>query len=432
MALLVGRAATVAVAAFTALIVAAVPAWATVFVAVFEGDTVWITSNSAGDTITVTCQGGMVDVAMTSTPSLACDDMTSLNVDANSGADTVDLSGVTLAAFPKLEAAAVDVSDTFADVVTGTEGRDVITADGKDTVTAGVGDDWVDGAESVSAGPGDDWVEGADTASGDEGDDVLRDTDQVQGGPGDDRIVDPGAGGIAGGEGHDVVVADYTRSAAQFPLTLAISDTTLAGIDATGIEQYDITTSTGAWNDSIDSRAYSGVLDVETLDGNDTVRGGPGVDVVDGGAGNDALAPGPGADVVRGGTGDDSISVRDGLADSVSCGDGFDTVVADRADVLIGCESVSLPPPETNPIVGPKKVKKGKKPAFTFGSPAAGAQFECAIDSGPFKPCESPHHVKTKKLSEGKHTLSVRAIQPAGNADPTPSTFRFKVLPKNK
>ncbi|HET6937533.1 MAG TPA: hypothetical protein VFI19_02960, partial [Nocardioides sp.] len=178
--------------------------------------------------------------------------------------------------------------------------------------------------------------------------------------------------------------------------------------------------------------AYSGALVVETLDGNDTVRGGPGADVIDGGAGNDSLDPGPGADVVRGGTGNDTISVRDGVADSVDCGDGVDTVVADRADVLRGCENVALPPPDTNQIVGPQKVKKGKKPTFTFGSPAAGAQFECAIDAGPYKPCESPFHVKTNKLPAGKHTLSVRAIQPAGNADPTPSTFLFKVLPKKK
>ena len=178
--------------------------------------------------------------------------------------------------------------------------------------------------------------------------------------------------------------------------------------------------------------AYSGVLHVETLDGNDTVRSGPAADVVEGGAGNDTLNPGPGADVVRGGAGNDTISVRDGVADSVDFGDGFDTVVADRVDVLTGCENVSLLPPETNQIVGPTKVKKGKKPAYTFGSPAAGAQFECAIDAGPFKPCESPFHVKTNKLKPGKHTLSVRAVQPAGNADPSPSTFRFKVLPKKK
>jgi hypothetical protein len=101
-------------------------------------------------------------------------------------------------------------------------------------------------------------------------------------------------------------------------------------------------------------------------------------------------------------------------------------------DVLTGCENVSLPPPDTGPIVGPNKVKKGKKPAFTFSSPAPGAQFECAVDNKPFKPCESPFHVKTRKLKQGKHTLSVRAVQPAGNADPTPSTFRFKVLPKKK
>jgi len=454
MALLVGRAATVAVAALTALVVAAVPAWAIVFVAVFNGDTLLVTSNSAGDTITVTCKGGMVDVAMTSTPALACNAMTTMIVDANSGTDTVDLGGVTLAAFPALDEASVDVSDTSVDLVTGTEGRDVVTADEKDTVDARLGDDVVEGAGTASGGDGNDVlrdiadeaqgdagndvVDGAGTASGGDGNDVLRDVaNEVEGGSGNDRIVNPGGGPFNGGDGHDVLVQDYTAFTPQTPVTLVITDTFLgpapgSGVPSTSIEQYEVTTSTGAWNDSIDSRAYSGVLDVETLDGNDTVRGGPAADVVDGGAGNDALDPGPGADVVRGGGGNDAISVRDGVADSVDCGDGFDTVVADRADVLTGCESVALPPPETSPVVGPKKVKKGKKPAFTFGSPAAGAQFECAIDAGPFKPCESPFHVKTNKLPAGKHTLSVRAIQPAGNADPTPSTFRFKVLPKKK
>jgi hypothetical protein len=42
----------------------------------------------------------------------------------------------------------------------------------------------------------------------------------------------------------------------------------------------------------------------------------------------------------------------------------------------------------------------------------------------------SPFTVKTKKLKPGKHTLTVEAIYPAGNPDPTPSTLKFKVKAK--
>jgi Ca2+-binding RTX toxin-like protein len=419
-----GRAATVVVAALTALVLAAAPASAIVSVNV-DVDTVEITSNSASDTITVTCAGGVVNVGMTPTdPQLTCDGLVSLVVDANSGSDNVDLSGVTLADFPEFSDASVDVGDAFADSVEGSEGRDVINADQRDSIDAGAGDDWVEGAKSVSGGPGDD---------------TLREISSlVDGGPGDDRIVAPGDGPIDGGDGYDVLVQDYTSFPEPQQVTLVITDTFLGpapgfGIPSTGIERYELTTSTGFENDSIDSSAYSGVVNVNTVDGNDTVRGGRGADVVDGGAGNDVLNPGPGADVVRGGSGNDTITVRDGVADSVDCGSGTDTVVADRVDVLTGCEKVSLPPPDTYPIVGPKKVTKGKKkPSFTFGSPAAGAQFQCSVDGGAFKACESPFRIKVHKLKPGKHLLAVRAVQPAGNADPSPSTFKFKVKPKPK
>ncbi len=110
---------------------------------------------------------------------------------------------------------------------------------------------------------------------------------------------------------------------------------------------------------------------------------------------------------------------------------GNDTVTADRADVLSGCENVSLPAPETSRIDGPKKATKGTKAFFTFAASVASATFECQVDTGAFKPCASPFKVKTKKLKTGKHTLNVRAVQPAGNADPTPSTFTFKVKATN-
>jgi Ca2+-binding RTX toxin-like protein len=84
-------------------------------------------------------------------------------------------------------------------------------------------------------------------------------------------------------------------------------------------------------------------------DGGDVLRGGRGDDRLRGGAGDDRLIAsygddllvgGPGHDVLRGGPGDDSIRAADGLRDLVLCGRGYDAVVADRRDRLVGCESV--------------------------------------------------------------------------------------------
>jgi alpha-tubulin suppressor-like RCC1 family protein len=75
--------------------------------------------------------------------------------------------------------------------------------------------------------------------------------------------------------------------------------------------------------------------------GRDRLHGGAGNDTVYGGAGNDRLVGNAGRDDIRGGPGADIILVRDGQRDLVWCGPGRDRVVADRQDVLRGCEVVT-------------------------------------------------------------------------------------------
>jgi RTX calcium-binding nonapeptide repeat (4 copies) len=79
-------------------------------------------------------------------------------------------------------------------------------------------------------------------------------------------------------------------------------------------------------------------------DGNDRITGGVGGDDLWGGNGNDSLSsvPGYGGDIFYGEAGDDSINSRlNPLADSVVCGGGVDTVVADALDrVGPDCENV--------------------------------------------------------------------------------------------
>jgi Ca2+-binding RTX toxin-like protein len=83
--------------------------------------------------------------------------------------------------------------------------------------------------------------------------------------------------------------------------------------------------------------------------GNDFVDGGPGPDNIVGGEGNDLLLDGEreggATDILTGGDGNDVISPinRPAKKDVVTCGSGFDRVLADRADVVApDCERVAV------------------------------------------------------------------------------------------
>ncbi len=77
-------------------------------------------------------------------------------------------------------------------------------------------------------------------------------------------------------------------------------------------------------------------------------------------------------------------------------------------------------PPETT--VGAASVS-GDSATVSFSSNEPGAQFECRLDGGTFDACDSPAHLNG--LPDGSHTLAVRAIDLAGNVDPTPASTSF-------
>jgi hypothetical protein len=61
--------------------------------------------------------------------------------------------------------------------------------------------------------------------------------------------------------------------------------------------------------------------------------------------------------------------------------------------------------------------------AFTANEPA---RFQCKLDRGPFLSCRSPAKITVRASRAGvRHTFKVRAIDRAGNVDPTPSSFTF-------
>ena len=79
-------------------------------------------------------------------------------------------------------------------------------------------------------------------------------------------------------------------------------------------------------------------------------------------------------------------------------------------------------PPETT--IGAVTVA-GSAATVTFGSDDRSAHFDCRLDAGAFAACSSP--ATFAGLAVGAHTVRVRAIDPAGNVDPTPATADFTI-----
>ena len=86
-------------------------------------------------------------------------------------------------------------------------------------------------------------------------------------------------------------------------------------------------------------------------------------------------------------------------------------------------------PPDTTISSGPSGLINDSTPTFEFSSSEPGSSFECRFDSVAFAPCSGPGptHTPTTPLADGPHTFEVRAVDQAGNADPTPAARSFTV-----
>jgi hypothetical protein len=84
-------------------------------------------------------------------------------------------------------------------------------------------------------------------------------------------------------------------------------------------------------------------------------------------------------------------------------------------------------PPETSIDTGPAagSTITDPTPTFTFSSSEAGSAFQCSVDGGAFSACTSPNTLAA--LADGQHSFAVRAIDGAGNTDPTPAGRAFTV-----
>ncbi|MFL5780716.1 MAG: kelch repeat-containing protein [Thermoleophilaceae bacterium] len=82
-------------------------------------------------------------------------------------------------------------------------------------------------------------------------------------------------------------------------------------------------------------------------------------------------------------------------------------------------DPLDLTPPETTLVGGPSGLTGRRTARFAFVSSEAGGSFQCRLDGGAFKPCSSPRLYAG--LKDGKHTFRVRAVDAAGNVDPSPA-----------
>ena len=82
-------------------------------------------------------------------------------------------------------------------------------------------------------------------------------------------------------------------------------------------------------------------------------------------------------------------------------------------------------PPNTTITSGPSKLTRSTTATLAFRSNEAGSSFQCRLDRGAFSPCASPK--RYTRLRNGSHAFRVRAVDAAGNLDPTPATRLFTV-----
>jgi MYXO-CTERM domain-containing protein len=81
--------------------------------------------------------------------------------------------------------------------------------------------------------------------------------------------------------------------------------------------------------------------------------------------------------------------------------------------------------PNTSIVSSPDDPSADPTGDFTFGATETGVTYECMLDTGSWVSCTTNY--TTPPLTDGEHTLSVRATDAAGNRDATPATYTWDV-----
>jgi Ca2+-binding RTX toxin-like protein len=337
------------------------------------------------------------------------------------GNDTISVSG-----FP----------ETTGIVATGGEGSDSLAGrDGEDILVDGLGTS----ADTLTALGGDDALahnDGPDQLLGGDGNDLFLSV----------SICDGEA--VVGGAGRDNSSwARFTGGGVEANLELG-----QAGMPAGGAAP-------GCSSGTPDS--LQEIEDLEGSNGEDVFYGDGGPNQLLGHKKPDAYFAGAGSDSILANSGDTELGDFDVTID---CGPDTDSALVDRPQfggdpVPVNCESVSeadpnnfrtvtqLPPPEppepeeppppppvdrlaprTTLAFHPRPLlfthRNWRRVAFRFASNEPGSRFLCKLDRKPYRGCTSP---RAYWIKAGRHAFRVFAIDRAGNRDPTPVVFKFRL-----
>jgi Ca2+-binding RTX toxin-like protein len=357
-----------------------------------------------------------------------------------------DAGGCTIEAAAKAVCALAAPLDSL--LLAGMGGNDAIEAGNFPTTTAvvaigGEGGDEVSGGgeteDILVDGPG----SGTDTLNALGGDDALTHNggaDQLLGGDGNDLFLSNSVCDgehVIGGPGRDN--ASWARFKEGVEANLGSG---AAGRPGSG----EVPACGGG-------APLDAIAEVEDLEGSSFE------DALYGDGGPNQLFGRPGADAYFAGAGEDSILANSGDADKViDCGADQDSAVIDRPEFgdprPVECESAAeadpedfrtvtlLPPsplPEPPPPVDlrPPRTRLASHPralvltatrwrrvAFRFSASEAGSRFRCKLDRKPYRGCTSP---RVYPVKAGRHAFRIFAVDRAGNRDPSPALFRFRV-----
>jgi hypothetical protein len=119
------------------------------------------------------------------------------------------------------------------------------------------------------------------------------------------------------------------------------------------------------------------------------------------------------------------------LGSSLSFADGPHTVTAQSKDGSGNQSSpvsttftVDTAPPDTSITSGPQPLSNRATASFQFASTESGATYQCTLDGAPVA-CTST--LALTGLADGQHTVTVAAVDAAGNVDPTPASQTWTI-----